>query len=138
VALRGGDAATARGAIERALELAPPNSKLRSVALAISARIAGAEGRAQDALSAAEQAEQVRQSSAGAPVGDAMIRLTHAEALYAVGRLDDARAVLEAAHALILERALKIRDAALRASFLERVPENARIVELARSWRGPG
>jgi hypothetical protein len=58
----------------------------------------------------------------------------HAEALHATGNTEAARAAIEVARASLLARAAKIKDPSWRASFLDRVPENARTLELARQW----
>jgi hypothetical protein len=63
--------------------------------------------------------------------GEALIHLAHVEALRAIGDADGAAAALADARARLLARAGKIVDADLRRSFLERVPENARILALA-------
>jgi hypothetical protein len=60
----------------------------------------------------------------------------YAEALDAAGDRDAARATLRAAHAEVLARADRIEDPAVRAAFLACVPENARVIALARSWLG--
>jgi predicted secreted Zn-dependent protease len=66
--------------------------------------------------------------------GESLVRLVWAEALEANGRHDEAREAIGRAHARLMERAAKIGDEALRASFLERVAENARTLELAAAW----
>jgi hypothetical protein len=63
-------------------------------------------------------------------------RLVHAEALYAAGHPERARAVIAAAQGRILRSAETIQDPACRRSFLENVPENARVLSLARAWLG--
>jgi hypothetical protein len=62
---------------------------------------------------------------------ESLIRLAHAEALQAIGDAGRAAAALADARKGLLARAEKIADADLRRSFLERVPENARILALA-------
>jgi tetratricopeptide (TPR) repeat protein len=64
--------------------------------------------------------------------GESYVWLAIIDTLFAAGEAADARAALAKALARILERAAKMTDPAWRASFLERVPENARIVALAR------
>ena len=64
------------------------------------------------------------------------MRLVYAQALRATGDAAGARGAIEAARARLLGRATKIQDAAFRASFLERVPENARTLALADAWCG--
>ncbi|HVY44628.1 MAG TPA: hypothetical protein VHB21_02065, partial [Minicystis sp.] len=67
--------------------------------------------------------------------GDGFVRLTHAEALYAAGDIERARARIEAAKARLLERAERIGDAATRDAFLTRIPEHAATLARARDWR---
>jgi hypothetical protein len=66
--------------------------------------------------------------------GDALVRLTYAEALEAAGQHEPARKAIAEARDAIAWRASKIDDPALRTSFLEKVPENARTLELAAAW----
>jgi hypothetical protein len=65
---------------------------------------------------------------------DAFVRLTFAEASAAAGEAGPARAALAAARDHLVEIAGRIDDPALRASFLERVADNRRTLELAREW----
>lgn len=55
-----------------------------------------------------------------------------AETLFGVGDHDAATVAARAAAERLLERASKISDPSWRASFLERIPEHARTLELAR------
>lgn len=67
------------------------------------------------------------------------LRLVYAECLAAAGKTEEANTAIEDARAHLLTNASKISDPAHRRSFLERVPENARTLELARRWIGlPG
>jgi tetratricopeptide (TPR) repeat protein len=102
------------------LELVPYD---RAVALAALAAARLAEGRIDDAVRDAREAYQQIERTPG--YTDAAIRLVHAEALAAAGD-PGAGAALGEARERLLERAEKIGDPVLRASFLERVPENAR------------
>jgi hypothetical protein len=62
------------------------------------------------------------------------VRLVLAKAQHAAGLDKAARRTIEAARERLLSRAQKILDADLRKSFLERVPEHARTLSLARQW----
>jgi tetratricopeptide (TPR) repeat protein len=68
--------------------------------------------------------------------GDESVRLVWAEALWAAGRHDEARAAIADARAKLLARAEKISERALRESYLTAVSENARTLELATAWLG--
>ncbi|UQA55412.1 protein kinase domain-containing protein [Polyangium aurulentum] len=65
---------------------------------------------------------------------EALARLMFAEAAWASGSQARAREAIAVARKRLLDRAEKIGDPAWRASFLERVPENARTIELSRAW----
>ena len=69
--------------------------------------------------------------------GDAGARLVYAEALRAAGRLDEAAVAIAGAVRRIAERASRISDRALQRTFLERVPDHARTIQLARTWGVP-
>jgi hypothetical protein len=66
----------------------------------------------------------------------AFVRLVHAEALEAAGDHAAATAAIRVARDLVLAVAGRIRDPRYQKSFLEQVPENARILTLARTWLG--
>jgi len=112
------------------LESAPQLEAYARAALA-QARLAQQEG--EEALAAAREAMALVEN-----VGEAesLIRLVHAECLSQQGLEADARAAIGAARASLLARAGKIADPGWRRSFLERVPENARTLTLARAWLG--
>ncbi len=104
---------------------APASSALAQALLAL--------GRADEALAAARAAHQALADGGRVEEGEARIRLAYAEALAAVGDGAGSREALSAARARLAERAARIEDLRLRASFLERVPEHRRTLELARS-----
>jgi tetratricopeptide (TPR) repeat protein len=96
-----------------------------------------AQGRAEEALAAAEDAMARSEAIGGCGLfRGAFVRLTHAEALHATGAHDAAARAIAGARARLLAIADKITDPAYRASFLERVPENARTLALAHIWLG--
>ncbi|WP_437575885.1 hypothetical protein [Sorangium sp. So ce887] len=112
-------------------------------ALATKAAMKLAQGKLVEALAAAEDGLS-RQAAMNVhdPFfrGGSFLRLVHAESLIATGRLDEARTALARARARVrlLSIAVKIADPAYRASFFENVPENRRILALAREWLGEG
>jgi eukaryotic-like serine/threonine-protein kinase len=124
-------------AAEEARAVADEPTVMRSMqayALAALAEAYGAEGRTQEALSAAQEAIALLVSLGGIEEGETLIRLTYAEALDAALARDASRLALKEARDRLLTRAAKIADPALRQSFLERVPENARTLARAREW----
>jgi hypothetical protein len=134
VLARGGD----RVGAERELRAILPGSTrfpaMRFSVLGLLATLLVAEGRAADALAAAEEAVALLEERGSVEEDEALVRLAHAEALWALGRQPAAVATIDRARRHLLERAAKISGESLRASFLERVPENARTLALARAW----
>jgi tetratricopeptide (TPR) repeat protein len=65
-----------------------------------------------------------------AEAGDSLVRLTYAEALVSAGATERAREAITQARQRLVARADEIADPALRRSFLENVPENARTLAL--------
>lgn len=136
VLLREGDLVGAEREARVAEELLANLPLERPATAVMLAAVHLAAGRAALALAAAERA-----SLAHARVGGcsffrgALIRLLRAEALHALGEFAAAREAIAAARRRLLAIAATIDDAAYRKSFLERVPENRRTLELARAWR---
>jgi tetratricopeptide (TPR) repeat protein len=114
------------------LTLSRATPALRVYALGTRSRAHLAAGRPAEALADAEQAMAGLAEAGGAmEEGETLVRLAHAEALLASGRPAEARAALAAARTEIEARAARITGDALRASFLSRVPENARALALS-------
>ncbi|HET7506051.1 MAG TPA: protein kinase [Kofleriaceae bacterium] len=106
-------------------------------ALATLSAIRLAQGRAEDALAAAEDALARCTSMGGCGLfRGAFVRLSHAEALHATGAYDAARRAIADARDRLLAIASRIADPAYRRSFLEEVPENARTLAHAQAWLG--
>jgi eukaryotic-like serine/threonine-protein kinase len=103
----------------------------RSYALAIKAAARLALGDPERAVRSSRHAMDLLGSLGEIEEGGAFIHLAHAEALLASGEAGAARTAAAAGRARLLGQAEKIADAALRRSFLERVPENARLLDLA-------
>jgi eukaryotic-like serine/threonine-protein kinase len=96
-----------------------------------------AQGRAGEALTAAEEAVSRCATIGGCGMfRGAFVRLAHAEALHATGAHDAARRVIADARTHLRAIAGRIADPAYQRSFLEHVPENARTLALARAWLG--
>jgi hypothetical protein len=96
-----------------------------------------AQGRVDDALVAAEDAFARCTAMGGCGMfRGAFVRLAHAEALHATGAYDAARCAIAEARTRLFSIAERITDPAYKRSFLESVPENARILALAHAWLG--
>ena len=136
VLLRAGDLDAAEREALAGLDLPQlmPLDRMHGTALA--AAIFLARGSPARALATSEQALALYLKHDGHGPRHAFARLVHAECLLATGDEPRARKALAEARDRLLARASRIADAALRAGFLERVPENARTLALAREWLG--
>jgi eukaryotic-like serine/threonine-protein kinase len=116
-----------------------PTPLYHLAAMATLAAIKLAQGRAAEARAAVAAALEQAEAQGGAGFRGAFARLVHAEALLALGEREQAASALSAARARLLAEAERIRDPALRQSFLSAVPENARTLALAEEVleRGP-
>ncbi len=96
-----------------------------------------AQGRAADALAAAEDAFSRCTAMGGCGMfRGAFVHLARAEALHATGAHDAARSAITEARARLFTIADRISDPASKQSFLENVPEHSRTLALARAWLG--
>ncbi len=125
--------------VERAMaemeETSPPED--RALGLAIRARALLDLGRPAEALEVAQAAMALLHDMGAIVEGESLLRLTHAEALLATGKAAEARAAIATAHAWLLDKAAHIDNPAWRQSFLDRVAENRRILELAGNLGSP-
>jgi eukaryotic-like serine/threonine-protein kinase len=135
VFLRAGDLAGADREVGLALDQMSQALVHRLLVQVLLVSIRLAQGRPEDALLAAGEA---RRASDARGIYGVVSRLALAEALDAAGDHDLARATLAEAHAGLAAAAEKIEAPVLRRSFLERVPEHARITQLTLAWRAPG
>ena len=119
-------------AVIDAFGLTPP---LRAYGLAVLGRIRLTGATPERAEDVAREAVDMLDALGGIEEGESYVRLTFAEALEASGNHEAACEAIATARVRILERAAMIHDPAWKESFLERVPENARTIELARQWR---
>ena len=113
------------------LEILP---SVRVRALASLAAVLLARGDVGGAVETSREAIDYLASGAAVDSGEALIRVTYAEALAKSGDVDPAREVIADARSRLLTAARAIRDEARRRTFLECVPENARTLELAAAW----
>jgi tetratricopeptide (TPR) repeat protein len=118
-----------------AIEVAGLTPPLRAYALAVLGRIHLLDSAPDRAEAPAREAMSVLDALGGVEEGESYVRLTFAEALDATGDHEAARDAIATARVRILERAAMIRDPLWKDSFLEKVRENSRTLELARQWR---
>jgi tetratricopeptide (TPR) repeat protein len=127
-----GDYMAAERLARMAARTLEPVPATRPFAIAMLARALLAQGRQAEALVSARDAYAQLESLGVVDDGDATIRLALAECLIATGDTLAAREVLEKAANRILTSAEAIEDPSSRESFLTRIPEHRRILELAR------
>jgi tetratricopeptide (TPR) repeat protein len=119
-----------------AVALSSTTPPAQAQAQAMLSQILLAEGRAPEALAAAEEAVRLLEVLGGIDEGESLVRLSLAEALEANGQAEAAARAAKEAHDRLMARAAPIADPEVRRSFLELVADNARTVALAR--RGTG
>ncbi|WP_437486660.1 protein kinase [Sorangium sp. So ce1014] len=107
---------------------------LHAIAQAILAHVLLQERRAEEALAAARRASAIVERLGNLDEDEALVHLAWAEALHACGDVGAARAALAAARDQLCAEADAIECPALRRSFLEAVPEHARVLALAEAW----
>jgi tetratricopeptide (TPR) repeat protein len=125
------------GRIEEALAAAAvaaegPSAVIRPTGAAILGRIHLATGRPREALEAAERG--LAESSTINPQWKTWLLVVRAEALYALGKVADARVALQAARNRVEWIAGTLDDERIRESFLTNVEANVRALELGRAW----
>jgi tRNA A-37 threonylcarbamoyl transferase component Bud32/tetratricopeptide (TPR) repeat protein len=128
-----GDVEGAEREARAAVEALSGATAMLGDALALLSDVLRARGRNDEALEASTRAMAALQAAGKTAIGEASIRLAHAEALLATGDRDAARAVIATAQERIASRAKTIHDAELRRAFQQDVVENVRTIELAKS-----
>jgi hypothetical protein len=106
------------------------------MALAVLAQALLGRAKNDEGLVRAREAMDLLRSLGALEEGEALVRLTFAEALHANGD-PAANAVIAEARESLVNRAARISDVRLRSSFLERVAENAATLARAATWSEP-
>jgi hypothetical protein len=116
--------------------LAVPGAPITMLLLAHHAEVAAltAAGRADEAHARALVAERALSDFGCAGNTEVALRVACAEAHFAAGQKEAARAALAAAQACIDERARDFPDPVERRAFVEGIDENARAAALAAAW----
>jgi tetratricopeptide (TPR) repeat protein len=108
----------------------------RAVASGALALVELRRGRAADALAFAEHAIDAESRAPWPSIGSTLT-LTRAEALHALGRVDDARAAIREGRDRVLRIAGTLDGSpGLRESYLTNIDANVRMLELAGEWLG--
>ncbi|MCB9652310.1 MAG: protein kinase [Deltaproteobacteria bacterium] len=130
-----GHAEPAVARARQAVEIAP-SPPVRIAALAFLAQAQLVADRPEDALHSADEGLELLSQVGLTEEGTTLLGLVRAEALQALGYRTQAVEALTDACRRLRERAEKISDVALRATFLSRIGENRRTLELAEAWQG--
>jgi hypothetical protein len=135
---RRGEPAAAEEEARAALELLRflPLEQMAATATLAAALLA--QGRAAEALAAAEDAMLQYQALGAFGYRGAYARLVHIDALEATGDHAGACRALSTARERLRIQVARIGDPALRRGFLEDLPEHSRILALARQWLHEG
>jgi tetratricopeptide (TPR) repeat protein len=128
-----GDPASAEIHARAATEITKTLPSIQAYALAGLANALLAQNHVTEACEAARQALEIADSIGSLEDGEAFIRLVHAESLRAAGDEAGAQRAVHVAHERLRICADRIEDLELRSSFLTRIPEHARILELAKT-----
>jgi tetratricopeptide (TPR) repeat protein len=112
----------------------PPTGDALAQAMAVRAGALLAVGQPHEALAAARIGMDILEAVGIIEDGEPLLRMVHAEALYATGARAQARAAMTAAHAGLCAQAMQFDNPDWRVTFLDRVAEHRRIAELARAW----
>ncbi len=133
---RSGDLAAAARPAARAVELSHDIPTAYPYCLAHRAQVELAAGRPAAALADARAANDILDAGGGLDRtdGEPLVRLTWAEALDADGDRAAAARAIAVARVRVEEVAGRIGDPTWRASFVERVADNARTIDLDRAW----
>ncbi len=134
ILLEAGRVEEAEAEVRGALAVAQAAPHVNVYALAVLARALLDAGRVDDAREPIDEAMLELDGLGGIEEGESFVRVTYAETLAASGEPARAKRAILGARARIVARAELISDPQWRASFLERVEENARTLELAEAW----
>ncbi|MDI1479534.1 serine/threonine-protein kinase [Polyangium sp. y55x31] len=120
----------------QAMEVSEGVPAARACALALIAAIAIARNNVREAYMKASEAMQILSRLEGIEEGESLIQWTYALALRVNGAEEEALCRIAEARRRLLKRADRISDPRWRQSFLEQVPDNARVMEFAAIWHG--
>jgi tetratricopeptide (TPR) repeat protein len=116
---------------QRAVAALESNPSLQPFALALLAQALLAQGRLEEAVSFGRKAYEQFQALGNVMDGEATIRLVRAECLVSSSESELAKEILQSAIYWLGKRASAISNVEWRHSFLNRIPEHRRILELS-------
>lgn len=132
ICLLDGDPEAGRAHATRAAEILEPFPPVRAGAWASLAAPELALGRPEAAVVAARRGMAILAQVGALIAGEPHLRATHARALEAAGHLDEAQAAWREAARVLQERADRISDPTLRASFLDAITDHRETLARAR------
>jgi eukaryotic-like serine/threonine-protein kinase len=132
VLVAAGDLDSAAHMANAALDACAAFPLIQRIALAALALVDLRRGQFSSALAHAQHGLEAFR--VGWPRDHSILLLAQAEALHALGRREEARAVIREARARVLRTAASLDDRALRACYLTHIEANARTLELASEW----
>jgi predicted negative regulator of RcsB-dependent stress response len=136
IAAKEGDLEAAERELAAAVPVLRPAALHWQLAATRLAAVRLARGAVPEALAAAGEVATALAASGGHGFRGTLVRLVHAEALHAAGEVSAAHAAIREARDDVQARAALVEDPSARGSFLEAVPENARVLSLAKEWLG--
>lgn len=133
-----GNYIAAAGLARAAVEDAEDSPLHRAQALGCLAEALLADKETHAAYAAASEAFGIAERLGSLEEGDAHVRLMHVLCLRALGQEAEARKRLLDAKRILMSQADKMKDRRFRKSFLENVPENRKLLELAAALPATG
>jgi len=124
----------ALAAAEAAVTAAEPFPSLFAHALGVQGATLLFVGRTEQALRPATHAMELLSQHGGAGEGEGLLRLTYALVIAQTGDKAESRRAMKAARDRIVGLAERFSDPRHKQSFLEKISENARIVQLGSEW----
>lgn len=125
---------TAEELVRQALGGTSTMAQVRMLANAQLASILTVQGRAEEALTCARESYEILSLLKPVPEGRVLVSLSFIEALFLCEHNERAIMALKAAHGDLLGSTNYIKDPSRKLSYVEQVPENARLVSLAIKW----
>jgi predicted ATPase len=136
VEVRAGDVSRALPSADMAVRVLEPVPGALAQALATQAEVWVAQGAPEPAFQAACRALDILHAWEGACDCEMFVRVAHLDALTLSGATGEYQTYLLRAHERLQAGAARVQNSSWRQSYLASVPENARIVALARALRG--
>jgi hypothetical protein len=129
-----GDLASAEREAAAAAQLSRAAAPMQALANGVLAHVRLLRGHPEQALASAREAVATLEAQGTMEGNETIVHVALAEAAWKCGHREEARTAIERGRQRLLARAASIQSEGWRKSFLERVPENARTLELAAAY----